>query len=407
MTGIARGVAENAARRNALVLATAQAVVGSAGPIAISIGGLAGFWLLAADKSFATLPVTGYNLGVALGAIPAAALMRAIGRRHGFVAGSLITATGALCAALALFQQSFWLFALALVMVGTGGSFTQQYRFAAADGAPRTYQPRAIAIVLAGGIFAAVIGPQAVRFTDGLFFPVEFAGAFFALAVLGLIGAAVLSFLRVPPVSSENHVDDAIPPRPLAAIVRQPRFLVGLLCGVGTYATMSFVMTGAPLAMVGCGLSRDVSVLGIQWHVLAMFGPSFFTGRLIARFGKTRIVATGMLLLAASAAVSLAGLAIWNFWLGLVLLGLGWNFGFIGATAMVAETYRPSERNKTQGLHDMVLFGCVAAASLLSGRIYVAAGWETMNFVVFPVVATCLAALALQAIRGRRVAAEG
>ncbi|MBB4001077.1 MAG: MFS transporter [Aurantimonas endophytica] len=407
MTGIARGVAENAARRNALVLATAQAVVGSAGPIAISIGGLAGFWLLAADKSFATLPVTGYNLGVALGAIPAAALMRAVGRRHGFVAGSLVMSAGALCAAMALFQQSFWLFALSLLTVGVGGSFTQQYRFAAADGAPRTYQPRAIAIVLAGGIFAAVIGPQAVRFTDGLFFPVEFAGAFFALAVLGLVGAAVLSFLRVPAASSEDPVADAVPPRPLAQIARQPRFLVGLLCGVGTYATMSFVMTGAPLAMVGCGLSRDVSVLGIQWHVLAMFGPSFFTGRLIARFGKTRIVAAGMLLLAASAAVSLSGLAIWNFWLGLVLLGLGWNFGFIGATAMVAETYRPSERNKTQGLHDMVLFGCVAAASLLSGRIYVAAGWETMNFVVFPVVATCLAALALEALRGRRVAAKG
>lgn len=407
MTGVARGVAESAARRNALVLATAQAVVGSAGPIAISIGGLAGYWLLLSDKSFATLPVTGFNLGVALGAIPAAILMRAVGRRYGFVAGSLVMSAGALCAALALFQSSFWLFAFSLLVVGMGGSFTQQYRFAAADGAPRGYQPRAIGIVLAGGIFAAVIGPQAVRFTDGLFFPVEFAGAFFALAVLGLVGAAVLSFLRVPPASTEDTAEDGLPPRPLAAIARQPRFLVGLLCGVGTYATMSFVMTGAPLAMVGCGLSRDVSVLGIQWHVLAMFGPSFFTGRLIARFGKTRIVGTGMLLLAASAAVSLSGLAIWNFWLGLVLLGLGWNFGFIGSTAMVAETYRPSERNKTQGLHDLVLFGCVAAASLLSGRIYVAAGWETMNLVVFPVVATCLAALALQAMSRRGVAVDG
>jgi MFS family permease len=407
MPAVARGHAESAARRNALVLAMAQAVVGSAAPVAISIGGLAGYWLLMSDKSFATLPVTGYNLGVALGAIPAAILMRKVGRRHGFVAGSLVVSTGALCAALALFQSNFWLFASALLMIGIGGSFTQQYRFAAADGAPRAYQPRAIGIVLAGGIFAAVIGPQAVRFTDGLFFPVEFAGAFFALALLGLLGAAVLSFLRVPPVSGEAAAEDAVPQRTLGQIVRQPRFLVGLLCGVGTFATMSFVMTGAPLAMVGCGLSRDVSVLGIQWHVLAMFGPSFFTGRLIARFGKTRIVATGMLLLASSAAVSLSGLELWNFWTGLVLLGFGWNFGFIGSTAMVAETYQPSERNKTQGLHDMVLFGCVAAASLMSGRVYVAAGWEAMNLVVFPVVALCLAALALQAWSGPRLAAEG
>ncbi|WP_370193024.1 MULTISPECIES: MFS transporter [Aurantimonas] len=388
---------EKTVRRNAIILAAAQALCGASGPVAISIGGLAGSWLLLADKSLATLPVTGYNLGVALGALPAAALMRAVGRRYGFISGALITSAGGLVAATALFQENFWLFAFALMLIGVGGSFVQQYRFAATDGARRSFQSRAISIVLAGGIFAAVIGPQTVRYTADLFLPVEFAGAFIGLVFLGLAGAAILSFLRIPDSPDEGHPADLLPARPLATVVAQPRFLAGLCCGVGSFAMMSFVMTGAPLAMVGCGLSKDISTLGIQWHVLAMFGPSFFTGRLIQRFGKERIVATGLLLLAASAAVSLSGLAVWQFWTGLILLGLGWNFGFIGSTAIVAETYRPSEKNKTQGLHDFVLFSSVSLASFLSGRTFVAAGWETMNMVVFPVVLVCLVVLVLQA----------
>lgn len=387
---------ERAVRRNAFILAGAQALVGGAAPVVISIGGLAGAWLLLEDKSLATLPVTGFNLGIALGALPAAALMRAVGRRLGFVSGALVTSTGGLVATLALFGGNFWLFALALLLVGVGGSFTQQYRFAATDGASRAYQPRAIGIVLAGGILGAVIGPQTVRLTDGLFLPVNFAGAFVGVVILGILGAGVLTFLRIPDGPGETHPDDAMPARSLSEIVAQPRFLVALLCGVGTYGVMSFVMTGAPLAIVGCGLTQDVAVLGIQWHVLAMFGPSFFTGRLIARFGKEAIVATGLLLLAASGGVFMSGLAVWNFWIGLALLGLGWNFGFIGATAMVAETYRPAEKNKTQGLHDFVLFSTVAFASFMSGRTFVAAGWEAMTVVIFPIVALCLVALIVQ-----------
>jgi len=398
---------ERAVRRNAFILAGAQALVGGAAPVVISIGGLAGAWLLLEDKSMATLPVTGFNLGIAIGALPAAALMRAVGRRLGFVSGALVTSTGGLVATLALFGGNFWLFALALMLVGVGGSFTQQYRFAATDGAPRAYQPRAIGIVLAGGILAAVIGPQTVRLTDGLFLPVDFAGAFLGVIILGILGAGVLTFLRIPDGPEEAHPDDAMPARPLSEIVAQPRFLVALLCGVGTYGVMSFVMTGAPLAIVGCGLTKDVAVLGIQWHVLAMFGPSFFTGRLIARFGKQVIVATGILLLAASGGIFMSGLAVWNFWIGLALLGLGWNFGFIGATAMVAETYRPSEKNKTQGLHDFLLFSTVAFASFMSGRTFVAAGWETMNVVIFPIVALCLLALVVQSRFAPRTQPQG
>ncbi len=179
----------------------------------------------------------------------------------------------------------------------------------------------------------------------------------------------------------------------LSEIVAQPRFIVALLCAVGSYCLMSFVMTGAPLAMVGCGFSPDEATLGISWHVMAMFGPSFFTGRLIARFGKERIVTFGLLLLIGCALVALSGIALWQFWTSLILLGLGWNFGFIGATAMVAETYADSEKGKVQGFHDFVLFGSVAFASLMSGKVYNAWGWDMLNWVIFPVVLACLAAL--------------
>ncbi|MBP0616035.1 MFS transporter [Jiella mangrovi] len=388
------------ARRNALVLAVAQAVVGSAAPVAISTGGLAGTWLLLEDKSLATLPVTGFNVGVALGALPAAVLMRAIGRRLGFSSGALFVSIGGLCAGFSLIAEAFWPFVASMILVGCGNSFTQQYRFAATDGVPRDYQARAIGLVLAGGMFAAVIGPQMVNFTTGLFRPAEFAGGFFGVSILGLLGVFVLSRLKVPEVSAvQADAGPEEPARPLSEIVLQPRFVTALLCAVGSYAMMSFVMTGAPLAIVACGHSKQIGFFGIQWHVMAMFGPSFFTGRLIARFGKERIIAAGLVALLASFAVFLSGVAVWQFWLGLVLLGLGWNFGFIGATAMVAETHRPSEKNKTQGFNDLVLFTTVAFSSYMSGRVFNASGWDTMNVVAVPIVLVCLAAILLEARR--------
>lgn len=394
-------VAPNIARRNAIVLAASQAVVGSAPSICISMGGLAGAYLLAADKSLATAPVTGFNVGVALGAVPAAALMRAIGRRNGFRSGLLLTACGGGLAALALFHDSFWFFCLALLLVGGGNSFVQQYRFAAADNAPGAFKASAIAWVMTGGIFAAIIGPQTVIWTRQLFAPVMFAGCFAAIIGLAAIGFVILSFLRLPNdlpgVAAEGH--DA---RPLAVILRQPRFLVGFLCGVGSYGLMSFVMTGAPLAMVGCGLSTDQAALGISWHVLAMYGPSFFTGKLISRFGKERIIAIGLMLLVGCALVSLSGIHLWQFWAALVLLGAGWNFGFIGATAMIAETYRPLEKNKVQGTHDLLLFATVAFSSLMSGRVYNDYGWDVLNWIVLPVVLACFAALGALSLRKTR-----
>jgi len=382
------------ARRTAVILAASQAIIGSAAPISISMGGLAGFYLLAADKSLATAPVTGFNIGVALGALPAAAIIRAAGQRHGFMLGTAITALGGLIATIALFQGAFWLFAAGLLVIGAGGAFVQQFRFAAADNAPPEFKARAISFVLAGGVITAILGPQIVIFTRELFAPVMFAGAFASILVLAAVGAVLLSFLRVglPATRSDGIAD--MPARPLGEIVAQPRFLVALGCAVGSYALMSFVMTGAPLAMVGCGFSADEATLGISWHVMAMFGPSFFTGRLISRFGVERIIALGLFLLIGCATVALSGIELWQFWTALILLGLGWNFAFIGATAMVASTYRSSEKGKVQGLHDFVLFGFVAFASLMSGAVYSALGWDMLNWIVFPIAILCLAALA-------------
>jgi len=392
------------ARRTAILLAAAQAIVGSAAPIAISLGALAGQYLLGVDKSLATAPVTGYNIGVALGALPAAAIIRRLGQRGGFMTGTIATALGGLVATLALYQASFWLFAFGLLVTGVGGAFVQQFRFAAADNAPPEFKARAISFVLAGGIITAILGPQIVIYTRELLAPVMFAGSFASIVPLAAVGALILSFLRVSrraDVVAEITANDA---RPLAEIVTQPRFVAALFCAVGSYALMSFVMTGAPLAMVGCGLSEDSAALGISLHVMAMFGPSFFTGSLIHRFGAERIVATGLLLLIGCAAVALSGIALWNFWASLILLGLGWNFSFIGATAMVAASYRPSEKGKVQGFHDFVLFGSVAFASLMSGAVYNAWGWTMLNWVVFPVVALCFLALGALKLPGLRPA---
>ncbi|WP_224548342.1 MFS transporter [Mesorhizobium sp. CA16] len=406
MTTATAAVAETGreGRRTAVLLAAAQAIVGSAAPIAISLGALAGQYLLGPDKSLATAPVTGFNIGVALGALPAAAIIRRLGHRGGFMTGTIVTALGGLVATLALFQASFWLFAFGLCVIGVGGAFVQQFRFAAADNAPPQFKARAISFVLAGGIITAILGPQIVIYTRELLAPVMFAGSFASILPLAAVGALILSFLRVSAHANAVTEAAASDARPLIEIVTQPRFVAALFCTVGSYALMSFVMTGAPLAMVGCGLSEDNATLGISWHVMAMFAPSFFTGSLIHRFGAERIVATGLVLLIGCAAVALSGLALWQFWTALILLGLGWNFAFIGATAMVAASYRPSEKSKVQGFHDFALFGSVAFASLMSGAIYNAWGWTMLNWIVFPVVALCFLALATLKLTGLRAA---
>jgi len=385
--------APNVGVRNAFVLSLAQACNGSIGAIAISLGALGGAWLVPENLAFATLPVASYSAGSALFAIPVALLGRKFGRKASFIIGALIGILGAMLSMLALQQGAFGLFCAGYLFIGGAGAFVQQYRFAAADTGTDKFKSRAISWVLTGGVLAAFIGTEVVLRTKDLFLPLPFAGAFVGMAGLLAVGIGVLVFLK--PVG-RSHISEEVtstPERRISEIVKQPVFIVALLCAVASYALMTFMMTGAPLAMKHHGHTEAQAVLGIRWHVLAMFGPSFFTGALIVRFGKLPIIAAGLGLLIMCAAVALAGLELWNFWTSLILLGVGWNFGFIGATTLLGEAYTASEKNKVQGLHDFILFSLVAAASLASGATLNSFGWNGIALVLIPV--SILAAFSL------------
>lgn len=384
-------VDDRLAKRNAVLLALAQAVGGASASIVIATGPLVGYMMLDEDKSLATLPVSAMVLGTAIGTLPAGMIMRRYGRRVGFMGAACVGGGAGLLASYAVFQNAFFLFALACALGGLSGAFVQQYRFASADTASDAFKPKAISWVLAGGILAGVVGPQTVIATKDFFAPIVFAGTYLAQAGLSLVALCLLAFLQIP--KPARVTKNATGGRPMRQIMAQPRFIVSAACGICSYALMSLVMTATPLAMIGCGLSETDAALGIQWHVLAMFGPSFFTGNLIARFGKERIVAIGLALLAACSVIALAGLDLANFWGALILLGLGWNFGFIGATSMLTETYRPEERNMVQATNDFLVFGVVAFASFSSGALLNTFGWNTVNWLVFPFVVMCLVLL--------------
>jgi MFS family permease len=376
------------ARRNAIVLAIASALSSAAPSIVVSLGGVVGY-ALAANKALATLPVSVMQLGLASGTLPAALLMRRLGRRTAYFMGAALGAMAGATAAIAVFQSNFALFCLATFMAGFNGAFVQSFRFAAADTASPDMKPRVIAWVMLGGLAAAIIGPQTVIWTRDMA-AAPFAGSFLAQGALLLVALLPLSFLRAPP-PAERHVRSATP---LSEIVLQRRFLVAVAAGIVSYGLMSFIMTATPLAMVGCGHSIGEAALGLQWHILAMFGPSFFTGRLIARFGREKVMAVGLALIASSAAINLAGLSLAHFWLSLVALGLGWNFAFIGATTMVADCCRPEDQPRAQGANDFLMFGAVAIASFSSGQLLDAGGWTTVNWIVFPPILAVLGLLA-------------
>jgi MFS family permease len=397
-----------AALRNAWVLAAASAFGGAAGPIVITLGALAALQLLEPSVHWmATLPVTAYSVGVALAAAPAAFLLGRLGRRFGFLLGTAIGAVGGLAGGLSILGQSFVGLIAGTFMVGFSAAFLQQYRFAAADGAPdQASKAKAISWVMIGGVAAAIIGPQTLLLTDSLFAANAYAGPF--IAIIGLMAVAALALWLLVDLSPAKAAGGAAAGgRSLGEIARQPRFIVAVTCAIASFAMMSLVMTAAPLAMIAHGHSQTNAALGIQWHVIAMYVPSFVTGSLIARFGKERIVATGLALLLICAAIALTGADIAHFWATLIILGVGWNFGFVGATAMLTETYRPEEAARAQGLNDFLLFGFVALASAGSGGVFALAGWNAVNLVVFPVAAVALAALLWQALASRRAAVSG
>jgi len=376
---------DSKARRNAMILAGSQAIFGATSTALVVTAGLVGS-TLAPNPSWATLPMSLSIVGTALTTFPISMMMRRLGRRTGFVLCALAGAAGAAIGAYGIFQRSFTLFLVGCLVSGIYQASASYYRFAAADTASPAFRPKAISWVMTGGIVAALVGTFMVMATTNLFAPVTFAGTWVVMSALALAGAAMLLFIDIP--LTQTH--DAPSGRPLRVIAGQPRYIVAAMTAMLAFGIMVLVMTATPVAMLGCGFSVKDSSWVIQWHALAMFVPSFFTGTLIARFGAERISAIGMLLLVAAAVSGLLGIHFENFAVGLMLLGLGWNFGYIGGTTMLTETYAPEEKSKAQGLNDFLVFTTTAVTSLMAGKLLAWFGWAGVNYAVFPMVVLAL-----------------
>jgi MFS family permease len=389
------------ARSNVVRLAAAQALTGANSAVIFATGSIIGA-TLAPDISLATVPLSMYVVGLAAGTLPTGAISRAYGRCVAFIVGTGCGMLTGLLGAFAILHGSFVLFCCATFLGGLYGAVSQSYRFAAADGASAGFRPKAVSWVMAGGVFAGVLGPQLVQWTMDIWPPYLFAFSFVVQAAVALVAMAVLAGVDAPkPAPSDLHGG-----RPLLEIVRQPRFIAAALCGIVSYPMMNLVMTSAPLAMKMCGLTVSDSNFGIQWHIVAMYGPSFFTGSLIARFGAPVIVAFGLSLEAFAAMIGLFGITAMHFWATLVVLGLGWNLSFVGASALVLETHRLQERNKVQAFNDFLVFGMMAVGSFSSGQLLANYGWSAVNMVVFPPVLLGLAVLALASFVKRRAALQ-
>jgi MFS family permease len=385
------------ARRNALVLALAQVLAGGNNTVLVATGSIVGA-MLAPDKALATVPISVYVVGMWMGTLPMGVIARRFGRRNAFQVGTLFGVMTGLIGYVAVTRGSFLLFNIGAFISGLYASAHVAYRFAAADTASDAFRPKAISWVLIGGIFSGILGPQVVIATKDLWPPYLFAATYLVQAGLAVVAAMVLMLVRIP---TPPAIAIAGTGRSIAEIARQPRFMVAVACGVASYAMMNLVMTSAPLAMMMCQHTVADATLGIQWHVVGMYAPSLFSGALIARFGVERIIALGLLLIITSAVVGLAGASLWHFWIALALLGIGWNFAFVGATTMVTECHRPNERNKVQAFNDFLVFGSMALGSFSSGQLLADFGWEAVNGVVFPVVLVAFALL-LWNVAGRR-----
>ncbi|HBM60462.1 MFS transporter [Salipiger manganoxidans] len=395
--------APSRATRNVTVLVLAQALLGAQMPMIFTIGGLAG-QSLATNPCFATLPISLIVLGSMLSATPVSAFMQRFGRRAGFLLGTLGGTLGGVVGAVGLYLHSFPIFLAGSLLTGLYMSAQGFYRFAAADTAPEAFRPKAISYVMAGGLASAIIGPQLVKLTAGAYV-VPFLGTYGAVIAINLVGSLLFLFLDIP----RPPKPDADAPRGRSALelLATPRIAVAVICGMVSYALMNLVMTSTPLAVVGCGYETSDAANVVTAHVLAMFAPSFVTGHLIARFGVERIMAIGLMILAAAGGVALTGVALENFFVALVLLGIGWNFGFIGATSMLAGAHTAAERGRMQGLNDLLVFGGVTFASLASGGLMncsggtAQAGWTAVNLAMAPFLVLAGAALIWLVLRPR------
>ena len=388
-------MSDSRAKRNVVVLVLAQSVLGAQMPMLFIVGGLAG-QSLATNICFATLPITLIVLGSMLAATPVSAIMQRYGRRAGFMVGASAGAIGGAVGAYGLYLASFPVFLLGSLITGVYMSAHGFYRFAAADTASDAYRPKAISYVMAGGLAAAIVGPQLVKFTADAYV-IPFIGTYAAIILLNIVGSLLFLGLDIP--KPPPPADDEDAGRSRWELITTPRIAIAVICGTVTYALMNLVMTSTPLAVVGCGYTTNNAADVVTAHVLAMYVPSFFTGHLITRFGAQRIMGVGLLILTGAGGIALSGVALENFFAALILLGLGWNFGFIGATSMLAGEHTPQERGRMQGLNDFILFGGVTLASLSSGGLMNCSGgspeegWMAVNIAMVPFIALAGAAL--------------
>ena len=391
------------ARRNVAVLVVAQAFLGAQLPMFFTVAALAGS-TLAPNPCWATLPISLMVLGSMLTATPLSAFMQKHGRRAGFMLGTMGGAAGAAMGAIGLVLGSFPVFLIGAFMIGIYQSSLGFYRFASADTASEAFRPKAISYVMAGGLAAAVIGPQLVKFTAEAMV-VPFLGTYLAAIAINIVGSQLFLLLDIPKPPPPGPGSTAA--RSRGELLRDPRIAVAIICATVSYALMNLVMTSTPLAVVGCGFTTGDAANIITAHVLAMYLPSFFTGHLIARFGAERIIGVGLAILAGAGAVALTGVQLEHFFVALVLLGIGWNFGFIGATSMLSASHGPAERGRVQGMNDLIVFGGVTVASLSSGGLLncsggtVEEGWQLVNIAMTPFLVLAGGALIWLAMRPR------
>lgn len=406
-------------KQNVAVLVAAQAILGAQMPMVFVVGGLAGS-MLADNLCFATLPISMIVFGSMTTAPWLSPLMQRKGRRVGFFVGAIGGATGAAIAAYGLFLGSFALLLLGSYFTGVYMSAHGFYRFAAADSASNEFRPKAISFVMAGGLLAAIFGPQLNKLVfdmtylpvlGGVYLPNPFIGSYLAIVLMNLFGMFLFLLLKLPDNDqSDTAITTAGAGRSHLELLRNPTIVVAVLCAMVSYALMNLVMTSTPLAVIGCGFSSNEANDIVSAHVLAMFIPSFFTGHLIVRFGVTRIISAGLIILGLAGIVALMGVKLGNFYLALILLGIGWNFGFIGATSLLSSSHAPHERGRAQGLNDMLVFGFVTIASLASGGLMNCsggtpiAGWNAVNLAMIPFLMVAGCALVWLAIRTRKKA---
>jgi MFS family permease len=384
------------AQKNVALLSACQGLLLTNNSILIATNGLAGY-ALASDKAFATLPVTAYIIGAALTTMPASLLMRRLGRRAGFALGAVFGIVGALICAYAAFAHHFWLLCAGALVLGIYNATGQYYRFAAADSASIDFKSKAISLVLAGGIAGGILGPETSKISKDFFAQAAFAGSYLSLGVFCLLAIGLVSLIDIPPLTVAERKESG---RPLVAIARQPAFVVAVLSAIVGYGVMNLLMVATPLAMMARHHPFSDAAFVIQWHVIAMFAPSFFTGTLIRRFGVINVMLAGVVLNLGCIVVALAGLEVANFWMAMVLLGVGWNFMFIGGTTLLTECHTPSERGKAQGANDLAIFITMTVTSLSSGLLFTLQGWKLMNQLAVPfLLLTGAAMLWLAALR--------